>query len=770
MSAIHQVLLAGSSASYQIQNSLRFRASNSAYLSRTSGASPTDQKKVTYSTWMKAAPSLFSGTQVGIVSSSANNGIIGWNLASGAGRIFVRNDATNDINFAGLFRDPSAWGHLVIAVDTTQATAADRVKVYWNGVAMTYVSGSYPTQNSNTYLNAASTAYRIMSDTVNGTYLDGYIANFYMIDGQALTPSSFGQTDATTGVWVPKAYSGTFGTNGFFLQFKDAASTTTIGYDTSGNSNNFTTSGISVTAGGTFDQSLDTPTLNYPVISPLNSQSVVSITEAGMASNYGGASNTGTCIVSVPFPTTGKWYYEHTCLAVGAYDYFCGVFLNKSIAGNAGNIVVPGTSSNEYAYRHTGSKMIAGVVSAYGSSYTANDVIGVAFDATNLTIEFFKNNVSQGQLTGMPSGEYIAFTQQYGGGSTRINFGQRPFAYTPPSNFKALNTANLSVPTIKKPSLYMDATLRTGTGATASVSSLGFQPDLVWTKSRSAATNNNLFDSVRGVQNGIVSNSTAIEYADANTLTSFNSNGYTYGSDASSRGVNINTNTYVDWVWKKGVTPGFDIVTWTADGTSPRNISHSLGAVPKFIVTKQRSPNAENWFTYHAELGATKNLRLDEAIAAQTQIGAWNDTAPTSTQFTTGNFANFTTNGNTLVAYLWSEVAGFSRFGSYVGTASADGPFVWCGFRPRWIMIKDATAANLDWRIYDTVRETYNEMGGGLEAGDAAAENYATSVRAIDVLSNGFKIRVSASGLNGSGVTFVFAAFAEAPFKYARAR
>jgi hypothetical protein len=316
----------------------------------------------------------------------------------------------------------------------------------------------------------------------------------------------------------------------------------------------------------------------------------------------------------------------------------------------------------------------------------------------------------------------------------------------------------------------MDATLRTGTGATASVSSLGFQPDLVWTKSRSAATNNNLFDSVRGVQNGIVSNSTAIEYSDANTLTAFNSNGYTYGSDASSRGVNINTNTYVDWVWKKGVTPGFDIVTWTADGTSPRNISHSLGAVPKFIITKQRSPNAENWFTYHAELGATKNLRLDEAIAAQTQIGAWNDTAPTSTQFTTGNFANFTTNGNTLVAYLWSEVAGFSRFGSYVGTASADGPFVWCGFRPRWIMIKDATAANLDWRIYDTVRETYNEMGGGLEAGDAAAENYAISVRAIDVLSNGFKIRVSASGLNGSGVTFVFAAFAEAPFKYARAR
>jgi len=148
----------------------------------------------------------------------------------------------------------------------------------------------------------------------------------------------------------------------------------------------------------------------------------------------------------------------------------------------------------------------------------------------------------------------------------------------------------------------------------------------------------------------------------------------------------------------------------------------------------------------------------------------WNNTAPTSSVFSVGT--NSETNGNTFsfVGYLWSEIEGFSKFGSYTGNASADGPFVWCGFRPRWIMIKDATAANLGWRIYDTVRETYNVMGGGLEAADAAAENYATSVRGIDVLSNGFKIRVSASGINGSGAVFVFAAFAENPFKYSRAR
>ena len=449
-------VLAGASAQggYQITNSLRFRWSNTGYLSRTAGASPTNDKIFTWAGWVKLGLPVTNNADYGVLftgytaSSDAGFGVLTVsNPVAGFPAIRVGGWATNYRITSAAFRDPSAWYHIVMAVDTTQATAADRIKLYVNGTQITsFGTSNNPALNATMGFNNASSTQRIGLDAPASSayHFDGYMAHVYFIDGQALTPSSFGQTDAATGVWVPKAYSGTFGTNGFFLQFKNATSTTTIGYDTSGNSNHFTTSGISVTAGGTFDQSLDTPTLNYPVISPLNSQSVVSITEAGMASNYGGASNTGTCIVSVPFPTTGKWYYEHTCLAVGAYDYFCGVFLNKSIAGNAGNIVVPSTSSNEYAYRFTGEKMIAGVVSAYGSSYTANDVIGVAFDATNLTIEFFKNNVSQGQLTGMPSGEYIAFTQQYGGGSTRINFGQRAFAYTPPSGFKALNTANLA--------------------------------------------------------------------------------------------------------------------------------------------------------------------------------------------------------------------------------------------------------------------------------------------------------------------------------------
>jgi hypothetical protein len=441
-------LLLASGAGYQIANSLRFRASNSAYLSRTSGASPTDQKKVTYSTWMKAVPSLASTNQVTFISSSGNNGLIGWNNAAGAGRLFIRSDSANDIQFTGLFRDPSAWGHLVVAIDTTQATSSDRVKVYWNGTAMTYTSGTYPSLNSNTYLNAASTAYRIMQDTVNGWYLDGYIANFYMIDGQALTPSSFGQTDATTGVWAPKAYSGTFGTNGFFLQFKDATSTTTIGYDTSGNSNNFTTSGISVTSGTTFDQMLDTPTLNYAVMNPLDlSGTAATFQWANLQVTRSGASQAQAyCSIQM---SSGKWYCEMTAGADVA-SLSPGIIVGTA---NAAANRYLGQDSFTYGYDPDGRKVNSGTYTAYGNTWTAGDIIGIILDADNGKLYFSKNGTVQNSgdpiagtnaaFTGL-TGPYRFAASAESGGVADFNFGQRPFAYTPPSGFTALSTANIT--------------------------------------------------------------------------------------------------------------------------------------------------------------------------------------------------------------------------------------------------------------------------------------------------------------------------------------
>jgi hypothetical protein len=390
----------------------------------------------------------------------------------------------------------------------------------------------------------------------------------------------------------------------------------------------------------------------------------------------------------------------------------------------------------------------------------------VTYDPSTTTLTFYKNNVSQGSAyTNVTSGDVYAFVSGISGADFAVNFGQRPFSYTPPSGFKALNTANLSVPTIKKPSLYMDATLRTGTGATASVSSLGFQPDLVWIKSRSAATNNNLFDSARGATIGLVSQNVNAEYTDANSLTAFNSNGYSLGSDASSRGVNINTNTYVDWAWKEGAAPGFDIVTYTGNGAN-RTVSHALGAAPACYVVKYRSgSNADEWFMYHKALGATKYIRWSQALGSFAGSTYWQDTAPTSSVFSIGTNTAVNTNTSLYVAYLWSEIDGFSKFGSYTGNASSDGPFVFCGFRPRWIYIKGDNATS--GRQYDTARLT-NEAKSPLYFNAANAES--AEANGIDILSNGFKVRWSDSVINGSGTTYIFMAFAEAPFKYARAR
>lgn len=439
----------GSASGYtaNVANSLRFRASNSANATRTNAAAGNAQK-ATFSFWVKRGQ-LGTGQAVfGTYNVGSNYFYFGFTSNDQFVVLEVVTSIQYHLQTSAVFRDPTAWYHIVVAIDTTQATAANRVRIYANGVELTsFSTNSPPALNySHTYLNANARVNYIGGNGGLG-WLDAHLAKFTYVDGQQLTPASFGQADGT-GLWVHKPYTGTYGTLGSLHEFEDATSTTTIVKDTSGNSNGYSSSGISVTSGATFDQSLDTPTLDFPNLVAINSQSTVTISEANTAASYGGVGNTGTALVSIPFPTTGKWYYEHTCVATGASDYFVGILLNRSVAGVAGNIIVPGTNSNEYAYRSNGQKMIGGTTSAYGASYTANDVIGVAFDADNLTLEFFKNGVSQGQLTGLAAGQYVAFSQTYNGGSTKLNFGARSFAYSPPTNFKALHSQNIANTTL----------------------------------------------------------------------------------------------------------------------------------------------------------------------------------------------------------------------------------------------------------------------------------------------------------------------------------
>jgi hypothetical protein len=270
---------------------------------------------------------------------------------------------------------------------------------------------------------------------------------------------------------------------------------------------------------------------------------------------------------------------------------------------------------------------------------------------------------------------------------------------------------------------------------------------------------------VRGVNNALVTDTTAAETVDSG-VTAFNSNGFNLGT-----GGNYNTSsaTYVAWCWDKAATPGLDIVTYTGTGAN-RTISHSLGVAPSMLICKQRTTSSTtNWAVWHSSLASTEYLLLNSTNAKATGATYWNSTSPTSTVFSLGTAADVNTNTGTYVAYLWSAVSGFSAFGSYTGNGNADGPFVFCNFAPAFVMIKRTDAATYNWAISDYQRPGYNQVQRQLFPNQAVAETNDT-VRTIDLLSNGFKLRNANADTNASAGTYIYAAFALNPFAYARAR
>jgi len=331
----------------------------------------------------------------------------------------------------------------------------------------------------------------------------------------------------------------------------------------------------------------------------------------------------------------------------------------------------------------------------------------------------------------------------------------------------------------------MDATLYTGNGGTQSITNAGiFKPDLVWVKSRSAATDNKLTDSVRGVTKALISNTSGGETTDSNGLTAFNTNGFTLGSDTN---YNNNTATYVGWQWQAGqgntvvnstgtvtanvstnTTAGFSVAKWTSTSTGAATIGHGLGVAPACILIKLSSASGNFWTMYHQSLGNTTRLCInntDPASAANANF--WNNTSPTSSVFSVGQDSN--TNGNSYVGYIWTPIAGFSQFGSYTGNGSADGPFIYTGFRPKFILWKCTTTGATDWDIYDSVRDPYNAANHRLIPDSSGAEQ-TLSPPTFDILSNGFKLRYGYSSSNNNGDNYIYAAFAETPFKYSNAR
>jgi hypothetical protein len=415
MSATHQVLLAGGGLGYQIPYSLRFRASNSAYLSRTFG-SPTSSSIWTFSAWVKRG--LLASTRYLLGASTTTN--FGFNSSD---QLTLTLNGVTACTSTAVFRDPTAWMHVVYQQNGSAQT------IYVNGSSV--ATGTTAAAVFNTAI-----AHQIgAANTTN--FSDGYMAEVNFIDGQALTPSSFGQT--TGSVWVPKKYSGTYGANGFYLKFNDATTTTTIGNDSSGNANNWTTSGISVTSGVTFDQMTDTPTLNYAVWSPLDTRGGAVPTNANMNPGVGNSQGVrGTFGV-----TSGKWYWEHT-LVTASTDYVVGIGNQNPF----GTYVGSNADSVGYFSASGEVRRNASVIFTYGTWNTSGKVVGFALDQDAGTLQIYVDGVSQGSafshsLTGTIF-PMINFGTGYGTPVAAINFGQRAFAYTPPSGFKALNTQNVT--------------------------------------------------------------------------------------------------------------------------------------------------------------------------------------------------------------------------------------------------------------------------------------------------------------------------------------
>jgi hypothetical protein len=272
-----------------------------------------------------------------------------------------------------------------------------------------------------------------------------------------------------------------------------------------------------------------------------------------------------------------------------------------------------------------------------------------------------------------------------------------------------------------------------------------------------------VYDSTRGPTLDLVTNSGGTETTQTTGLLGFNAGGFDVGTLAK---LNTSGATYVAWMFKKGVTPGFDVVTYTGTGAT-RTVPHGLGAKPSLIMVKSRT-GGQSWDIYHAALGATQYVKLDETAAATVHAAAWDNTEPTASNFTVSTFVGNNGSGASLIAYLFAEVPGFSKFGSYTGNGNADGPFVYTGFKPRWILLKIATGTTSGWVILDSERDAYNPSSARMMANENSAESSGTHL--VDFLANGFKLRNSNDAGNRNGSSYIYAAFAEQPFKFANAR
>ena len=817
-------ILAGSSGQgdtgYNIDQSLRFENGDSAYLSRENPKNATSNRIGTISFWTKrgnlgGGNAFFSGHESG-----NQRTYIGFDAdkIQMFGKTF--GDVTVELVTTQVFRDPSAWYHILIAVDVTQATASNRVKFYVNGSQITNFSTSdYPPHNED--LPMFSKEFHQVGafySTSIGDYFDGLLSEFHYVDGSTLTPATFGETSSAHGQWIPKDTTDeiTYGNQGFYLKFQDASA---LGDDSSGNTNDFTANNLVAT-----DQVPDSPSNSFATFNNVlaDKQQCGSVTfrEGNLEAetNYVNSDYQRYPIaVSTIAQESGKWYAEFLVLkAAGAstVEGGPGVVSMYNLPWLHSTSPYIGSSPSSCGYMRRGELRGFGQDTSGYAAFSENDIISVAMDLDNLKCYWAKNNTwitiggsvgdptSGSSGTGALSMSAIATSGPYafaiGNDNAtdcryRANFGQdssfagnktaqgnggvgEDFYYTPPTGYKALNTNNLNNPSIANPTAHFDTTLVSGNGSNRSITGLNFQPDFLWGKSRTNTLNHYLTDSIRGVNSQVYSDTFGSQGSESVIYTAFNSDGFSLGTGD----MNLSGQNYVHWGWKGGgtavsntdgsvtssvsanTTAGMSVVTWTNNNVT---VGHGLSQAPELIMMKNREA-AASWLVYSSPVGNAHTLFLNTTDQQDAGSGYFNSTSPTASVFSVGTTGGALTDD--FVAYCFHSVEGYSKVGSYTGNGSADGIFIYTGFMPEWLLVKQVNAVG-NWLIWDVKRSEFNVMNDYLVPNENREERENTAVN-VDFVSNGFKWRNSDDDMNGSGDTYIYLAFAKSPFKYSNAR
>ena len=858
-----------------LSTGLKLERTQSGSMTRTP-SSDGNQKTWSLSFWYKKP--IYGETGFGIGVFGAGSGVYNRRTDVSFG-VAVNNNTFNyitDQRLAGgtyytqsttaQFTDTTSWTHYLVVQDTTQATAANRLRYYVNGEELTIANGSLSAwggaqldQNRDGYINSSSYLHRLFDGNHNTVtqYADGYFADMYFIDGTAKAPTDFAED--YEGAWVPKAYSGTYGTNGWHLDFSDVND---LGNDSSGNNNDWTVSNITAD-----DHTPDSPTNNFPTLmlnASMEEKQGNLYVETGRTGYWDGT-------IATHGVNSGKWYYE-VRVNVGSGDNF------RSAVGWAVepyHMTVPwnqrgttgdpsGTMSNNYmkpVWATTYWK--DGGTNGTAVAATTGQVINVAVDLDAGKIWFGINgtyHANDGGSDGNPgagtnesmSGMHDAASRgrhyvpavllrsdgTTGSNNATFNFGQDStfsaaltagtnsdangigeFQYPVPTGFKALCSKNIAESSIsqvggEKMSEYFSIVDWSANGSGAvnrSITGLDFQPDFVWSKTRDAGYHHALFDSARGPSSHLATDRGEAENTvNGGRLSSFDSNGFTWTVNGSTaQWYNEANREYVAWNWKAGGQPtatnsagagnvptsgsimidgsastaalagtiparhmsvstkaGFSIVEYVGTGTASQTLAHGLTKAPHFIIAKRRSAT-ENWVVWHQDLPDEQTLYLNLTNAQNSSSGTWYESGMTTTTFGVDQ-AEANGSSATQIAYVWHSVEGFSKFGFYNSVSgNADGPDIYCGFRPALILIKSGSTGR-NWILFDNKRKTKvgNPTGVNIFANTAGAETDNSGYN-IDMLANGFKLRGQGGEINTSSEKYYFAAWAENPFKYA---